>query len=342
METRGTLLEPEAANGRFRPHSVRPEIAPALMVFAVTALLLLGMNIIDPAFGALSQLAAILVTAVFLVVASFGQGLVILLGGIDLSMGVVIGIGGMLIAGFTRGNDDALISAIPLTLLACAGIGLTNGVAVAIARLPPFIATLSSGISFFGVALGLTAGASQQPVAPLLQRFVSAAWLGVPLPIIFIVLFVAAAWLFQNRSAEGRKLYAIGGSAAAARIAGLPLAALTIAVYTISGLCAGVTGILLAGYSASATLDMGNALLMPSIAAVVIGGARVTGGHGHYFGTFAGALFLSVLSTVITALSLSQGFRDVIQGGIILIALLLQSGRLNPRNRRSRRTPQGK
>ena len=90
----------------------------------------------------------------------------------------------------------------------------------------------------------------------------------------------------------------------------------------------GSTGILLAGYSASATLDMGDALLMPSIAAVVIGGARVTGGYGHYLGTLSGALFLSTLSTVITALSLSQGFRDVIQGAIILIALLLQTGGL--------------
>jgi ribose transport system permease protein len=111
------------------------------------------------------------------------------------------------------------------------------------------------------------------------------------------------------------------------------MAPLTIAVYAISGLCAGITGILLAGYSSSATLDMGNALLMPSIAAVVIGGARVTGGSGMYLGTLAGALFLSTLSTVITTLSLSQGFRDLVQGGIIIIALLLQRGRLNLRSR---------
>ncbi len=312
---------------------VGSEFVPTLMVLAATVLLVAGMKIANPAFGSFDQLTAILVTAIFLVVASFGQGLVILLGGIDLSLGVVIGIGGMMIAGLTRGSDDALLFAIPLTLLCCAGIGLINGIGVALAKLPPFIATLSSGITFFGVALGLTAGSSQQAVAPALQKFMNSNLLGLPYPILFTILFVVAAWLFQNRTAEGRKLYAIGSSPDAARILGLPIAALTVAVYAISGLCAGITGILLAGYSASATLDMGDALLMPTIAAVVIGGARVTGGSGVYLGTLSGALFLSTLSTVITALSLSRGFRDVVQGGIILFALLLQSGRLTGRSR---------
>jgi ribose transport system permease protein len=307
---------------------IGPELLPALMVFAATMVLVVGMKIANHAFGSFDQLTAIMVTAIFLVVASFGQGLIILLGGIDLSLGVVIGIGGMMIAGLTRGSDDALLLAIPATLLCCAGIGLVNGIGVALAKLPPFIITLSSGITFYGVALGLTAGSSQQPVAPALQKFMNSSVLAIPCPILFIILFVLTAWLFQNRTAEGRKLYAIGSSPGAARILGLPIAALTIAVYTIGGLCAGITGILLAGYSSSATLDMGDALLMPSIAAVVIGGARVTGGSGIYLGTFAGALFLSTLSTVITTLSLSQGFRDLVQGGIILIALLLQSGRL--------------
>ncbi|TPM98516.1 ABC transporter permease [Mesorhizobium sp. B2-1-5] len=312
---------------------VSSDLVPPITVFAATALLVIGTKIASPNFGSFDQLTAILVTAIFLVVASFGQGLVILLGGIDLSLGVVIGVGGMMIAELTRGSNDALLYAIPLTLLCCLGIGLINGIGVAIAKIPPFIVTLASGITFFGVALGFTAGNSQQSVAPAIQQFMSSRWLGVPYPVYFIIVFAVFAWLFQNKSAEGRKLYAIGSSPGAANVLGLPIAALTIAVYAISGLCAGMTGILLAGYSSSATLDMGDALLMPSIAAVVIGGARVTGGSGIYLGTLAGALFLSTLSTVITTLSLSQGFRDLVQGGIIIIALLLQRGRLNLRSR---------
>lgn len=313
--------------------NVLSEYLPSIMVFAATFLLVVIMKLINPNFGSFAQLTAIAVTAIFLVVISFGQGLVILLGGIDLSLGVIIGIAGMMVAELTHGSNDALVYAIMLTLLGSAGIGVINGIGVAIGKLPPFIVTLATGITFYGVALGFTAGNSQQSVAPALQGFMNSRWLGVPYPIFFMVLFALAAWLFQNRSAYGRKLYALGSGPDAANIVGLPITVLTIVVYAISGLCAGITGILLTGYSSSATIDMGNALLMPSIAAVVIGGARVTGGSGIYLGTLGGALFLSTLSTVITTLSLSQGFRDIVQGGIILVALLLQSGRSNVRNR---------
>ena len=317
--------ETVATAPRLRARLVRPDVMPAALVLVATMALIGGLKLAIPGFGSLPQLTAILVTAIFLVVASFGQGLVILTGGIDLSIGAVMGIGGMMVANLTRGSDDALLYALPMALLGCTGIGVINGLGVAIARLPPFIMTLSSATAFFGVALGMTAGGSQQSVAPALQRFVAGSWLGVPLPILFIVVFAFAAALFQNRSPVGRQIYAIGSSPRAAAILGLPVVSLTVAVYALSGLCSGIAGVLLAGYSSSATLDMGNALLMPTIAAVVIGGARVTGGTGLYIGTLAGALFLSTLSTAITVLSLSQGLRSIVQGAVIVLALLLQS-----------------
>ncbi len=320
---------PAATRGD-RAGLLRPDVLPVALVLVATVALIIALKLTVAGFGSIGQLTAILVTAVFLVVASFGQGLVILTGGIDLSIGVVMGIGGMIVANLTRGDDGALIYALPIALLCCAGIGVINGFGVAIGRLPPFIMTLSSSIAFFGVALGMTAGSSQQSVAPALQRFMAGGWFGVPLPILFIVLFAVAAALFQNRSAVGRQIYALGGSPRAAALLGLPVAALTITVYALSGLCAGIAGVLLAGYSSSATLDMGNPLLMPTIAAVVIGGARVTGGTGLYAGTLAGALFLSTLSTAITVLSLSQGLRSLIEGCVIFLALLLQ-GRLGGR-----------
>ncbi len=316
------------------PRRLRPEWIPVISVFAATVALVAVTSLLIPGFGSLGQLSAIFITAIFLIVASFGQGLVILTGGIDLSVGVVMGIGGMMIATLTHGSNETLAYALPMALAVCALVGAFSGIGVAVAKLPPFIMTLATGTTVFGIGLGLTAGSAQQPVAPALQNFMRDSWLGIPLPIIFIVLFVFVAFVLQNRTAEGRKLYAIGSSPAAARVIGLPIVPLTILVYAVSGFCAGLAGILLAGYSASATLDMGDALLLPTIAAVVVGGARVTGGTGLYLGTFAGALFLSTLSTVITALSLSQALRDIIQGGIIIIALLLQSGRLNLRFRR--------
>jgi ribose transport system permease protein len=307
-----------------RRRGVGRDVLPALGVFACTALLMALIKVLSPGSALLDQVMGILVTAIFLAVASFGQGLTILLGGIDLSIGVVIGLGGMMISGLTNGNNQALAWAVPGTLACCAGIGLVNGLGVVLGRIPPFIMTLASATSFFGVGLGFTAGAAQRPVAPALQTLMSGRWLGVPWPIFLLVAFAVIAMTFQNATAEGRKLYAIGSSPGAAHVLGLPIGALTVMAYVISGLCAGIAGVLLAGYSSAATLDMGNPFLLPTIAAVVIGGARVTGGRGLYLGTFAGALFLSTLETVITVLSLSQGLRDLIQGGIIVLALLAQ------------------
>jgi len=298
-----------------------------VLVLAGAVALVLSMRVVNPRFGSPEQIAAILVTSIFLVVAAFGQGLAILLGGIDLSIGVVMSIGGMMITGLTRGSNDALLWAAPATLLCCAAIGVLNGVGIALLQIPPFITTLAVGTVSFGVALGLTAGSSQQSVAPALQELMSGKFHGLPYPILMTLCFLVLATVVQGQTAEGRKLYALGSSPAAARIVGLPIASLTIAAYAVSALCAGGSGLLLAGYSSSATLDMGDPFLMPTIAAVVIGGARVTGGRGSYLGTFAGAIFLSTLATVITALSLSQGWRNVIQGGIILAALILQSNR---------------
>lgn len=306
--------------------TVRPDLLPAAVVLSCAVGLMLATKALNPGSDLVQQISAILVTSVFLVVASFGQGLTILLGGIDLSIGAVIGIGGVMISVLTDGSDAALPYAVPATLAGCMAIGLVNGIGITIANIPPFIMTLASGITFFGVGLGFTAGAAQQPVAPALQELMSGNWLGIPIPIFLILAFLILASLFQNGTAEGRKLYAIGSSPGAARVLGLPITALTIAAYGISGLCAGIAGVLLAGYSSAATLDMGNPLLLPTIAAVVIGGARVTGGRGIYLGTFAGALFLSALDTIITVLSLSQGLHNIIEGIIIVVALLLQSG----------------
>jgi ribose transport system permease protein len=306
---------------------MRSDLMPAATVLACAVLLIVAARLLNPGSNFVNQLTAILVTSIFLVVASFGQGLAILLGGIDLSIGVVIGIGAMMISVLTNGRDGALPWAVPVTLASCTGIGLINGLGIALGGVPPFIMTLASGITFFGVGLGFTSGLAQEPVAPALQALMSGHWLGVPIPIFLILAFLAVAALLQNGTAEGRKLYAIGSSPGAARVLGLPIAGLTMLVYAVSGLCAGTAGLLLAGYSSAATLDMGNPLLLPTIAAVVIGGARVTGGGGIYLGTFAGALFLSALETVITVLSLSQGLRNIIEGVIIVIALFLQSRR---------------
>lgn len=307
---------------------VSPDLLPPIGVLASAALLMVLLGVSNTGGNIVAQISAILVTAIFLAIAAFGQGLAILLGGIDLSIGVVMGLGAMMISNLTNGSDAALAWALPETLAACLGIGLANGIGIALGGVPPFIMTLASATTFFGVGLGFTAGAAQTPVAPAIAALMSDNLLAVPIPIYLLAGFCIVALAFQNASTIGRRLYAAGSSPGAARVLGLPMSTLTITVYAISGLCAGVAGILLAGYSSAATMTIGNPFLLPTIAAVVIGGTRVTGGRGLYLGTFAGAIFLSTLETIITVLSLSQGLRDLIQGAIIVLALVAQNGRL--------------
>jgi ribose transport system permease protein len=163
---------------------VKPETATALTVLLAAVVLMLTVKLVNPSFGSLPQVEAILITSIFLVVASYGQGLVILLGGIDLSLGVVIGIGGMQIAEITNGSNQALIWAVPMTLITCLGIGLVNGVGVAMMNIPPFIMTLAVGTTFFGVALGFTAGSLQKTVAPAVQALMSGRLNGIPTPLV--------------------------------------------------------------------------------------------------------------------------------------------------------------
>ena len=121
----------------------------------------------------------------------------------------------------------------------------------------------------------------------------------------------------------GRRLYAVGNNPAAAYVAGLPTRALTISAYAVSGACAGLTGIMLAGYSNGATLRMGDDYLLPSVAAVVIGGSSILGGQGSFVGTVGGAILLTTLGTILAALGIEEGWKTIIEGGVILIALVL-------------------
>ena len=136
MRTNDTPSSVGAAAAESASHRrafIRPDVVPALGVLAATAALIIGMKLVNPSFGSFDQLTAILVTAIFLVVASFGQGLVILIGGIDLSIGIVMGVGGMMIANLTRGSNDALIYALPVALVCCTAIGALNGIGIAYA-----------------------------------------------------------------------------------------------------------------------------------------------------------------------------------------------------------------
>ena len=295
----------------------------ALVLFVLTALLIFASRWINPSLGSWSEARAILVISTFVIVVGFGQQTVILTGGLDLSVGSEMTLGAILLFSYIGGSSLALFWGVPLVLLITGGIGALNGMCIALLRLPPFIMTLAMSIILRSALLGMTGGAPQGTVSSLLTRLFAADWLGAPPIIYLMVCLILLASLLQRRTAFGRMLYAVGVSPDAAYIAGLPVKRVTIICYAISGAAAGFAGILMVGFSDGASLSSGDNMLFPSIAAVVIGGTSILGGRGNYLGVVGGALLLTTFSTMISALGIAEGWRIVLYGLVILIALLL-------------------
>lgn len=291
-------------------------------VFLLCVIALLAARWINPNAGSFQQLETVLILGAFLVVVAFGQGLVVLIGGLDLSIPSVITLGGILTTAWVGadGEEWKLFAVLGI----CAGVGALNGLGVAVFKVPAFIMTLAMGIIVYSLSLGATGGAPSGASPTDLTWLMSARTFGVPVIIIFTLVAAVFAYVLQARTRYGTRLYALGSNPVAARFAGLHTVRLTVMTYSLCALLAGVTGMLLVGYSNGATLRMGEPFLLPSVAAVVIGGSAISGGRGSFLGTLAGALLLTVLDMIISSLGFSQGWRTIIAGAIILFAILLQ------------------
>lgn len=312
-----TGLEDERRSGR-----LSTETATTIAIFALTLAMILASRFISSAFGGWGQIETILYLGSFLVFCSFGQGLVILVRGLDLSIASLIALGGILTTSMMNGSDAGMWYIIPAILLACGAVGALSGIGVAVLKVPPFIMTMAMGLVVYSTCLGLTNGTPRGYPAPGLSDLMAARPLGVPAPVLLLLAFVAGGTVVQSFSGLGRKLNAVGNNPRAAYIAGLPSRTLVASAYMISAVCAGFTGIMLAGYAHGATLRMGDDYLLPSIAAVVVGGSSILGGQGSFLGTVGGALLLTTLSTILSAFGIAHGWKTIIEGAVILIALV--------------------
>jgi ribose transport system permease protein len=314
------------------------ETISAVSVAVLCVAMLLGSRFISPSLGSWSQVETVLTLGSFLVVLSFGQGLVILSGGLDLSLPALITLGGVLSTAWVgAGNPDAVFL-LPLVLIGCGLVGSFTAVGVVWLKVPPFIMSMATSIIVASATLGMTNGTTRGAAPELLTDLMKSQVAGVPASIFFLVAFVFVAWVVQACSVFGRHVYAVGTNDQAARIAGIPVTLTRFLPYVISAVCAGFVGMMLVGYSNGATLRMGDNYLLPSIAAVVIGGSSILGGRGTFLGTVGGAILLTTLGTIISAIGLNFGLRTIIEGSIILIALLLLRDEFFERLRAFRKT----
>jgi ribose transport system permease protein len=302
---------------------------PLVVALLAILVLLLGGEILSPGFASPRQIVTLLTIAALLGVVSAGQNLVILSGheGIDLSVGSIISFSAFLAGNVMQRSDANLLQALALALGAAFLIGLVSGIGVTLLRIPPLVMTLGMlGVVQGGLVL-LTRGVPSGGAAPLLSRLVTEpVLLGLP-GIAFIWIGVGlAVELLLRRTSFGFKVYAIGANEAAAGLAGVPVRMTRSLVFGLSGFFSGLTGVLLLGYTGNVFIGAGDQYILPSIIAVVIGGTSLSGGSGSYVGTMAGAVFLVLLQSILTTLSIPPFGRQVIYG-VTLLALMLIYGR---------------
>ncbi len=297
------------------------EVGIFIAFFVILAILM----ILSPnAFAKPANLVNILKQASINGILATGMMFVIISGGIDLSVGSIVALTGVIAASFAHPGEYPLIVPIVLSVVIGAAVGLLNGVSVAYGNIPPFIVTLGTMTIVRGVALIAAKG---QPVFDVTKLFEGIAggfvFNTIPhLVVYFIVITLVCAFII-TRTVFGRRVYAVGGNETAARVSGINVDWIKIAVYTLSGFLAGIAGLLLASRLVSGNPTAGQAYELDAIAAVIIGGVSMAGGAGKWYGTVIGALLIAVIGNGLDILNVSSHFQLIIKGSIIIIAVLL-------------------
>ncbi len=264
----------------------------------------------------------LLVLTSFLAILALGQGAVILTGGLDLSLPWTIALAGIMVSGMAAGQNANLLYVIPLVLAIGVLIGLVNGMGIVLLGLSPIVMTLAMNGILQGLSLLYSNGTPDGFAAPILRSFMTAKVWGVTPVVIFFIAFAVIAALLLSRTPFGRRVYAIGNSTRAAVLSGVPVNRTIVLVYMLSGFCAALVGVLLSGLSGQASLGMGDDYLLPSIAAVVVGGTLITGGRGNYVGILGGALLLTSLQILLAGTTFPTSVRSIIYGMVILGAVI--------------------
>jgi ribose transport system permease protein len=299
-----------------------PAVATA---FGCILLLLLLGSLYSRSFLSPEYLLQQLKVASFLGVIATGMMLVILLGQIDLSVPWVVTTGAMMACAAAGHGALGLWISIPFGILCGIAIGIVNGIGVAYLRIPSMIITLATNAVAQGLMVVYTGGFSPQDEASRAMRYIAT---GSAIPrvpnavLVWAVIGGIAIWLLA-RTTFGRAIYSIGNRERAAYLSGINTRRVTMLAFAVSGGLSAFAGVLLAGYASKAAQAMGDAYLLPSIAAVVLGGTHILGGRGSYLGTIAGVILITLLQSILSVMQITEAGRQLIYGAVIILMLLL-------------------
>ena len=249
--------------------------------------------------------------------------MVIILGGIDLSVGSIIALSGVIAAGCVSRYQLPIAAALIAGVLVGLLIGVFNGFVICKTTIPPFIVTLATMNIARGLAKVYTGGSPVRVVTKTWQ-FIGAGYIGpVPVPVIIMIVVIVITALMMNKTKLGRHIYAVGGNTQAARFSGIKVSRVKFIVHAYAGLMAGLAGIILASRMYSGQPTAGEGAEMDAIAAVVVGGTSMAGGSGKIGGTIIGALIIGVLNNGLNLMNVNSFWQDVVKGVVILLAVLI-------------------
>lgn len=302
-----------------------PAVATA---FACIVVLLLVGSLYSRSFLSPEYLLQQLKVASFLGVIATGMMLVILLGQIDLSVPWSVATGAMMACAAAAYGPVGVALAIPFGILCGVAIGIVNGIGVAYLRIPSMIITLATNAVAQGLMVVYTGGFSPQDSATAAMRYLATGFTvpGVPNAVIIWALIGAAMVFVLTRTSFGRAVYGIGNRERAAYLSGIDTRRVVMVAFAVSGGLSAFGGVLLAGYASKAAQSMGDAYLLPSIAAVVLGGTSILGGRGSYLGTVAGVILITLLQSILSVMQMPEAGRQIIYG-VVIVAMLLLYGR---------------
>lgn len=302
----------------------------AFLTVLIVALVWIVAGFAKPGFGAYGHLRYLLELAAVIGLVAIGQTYVVIAGGIDLSVGAIVTVSAVGVPLVALSGDTTGVFAVIAILAAATSIGLLNGLGVAYLRIHPMIMTLAMATFLQGVLILIAGGTAISAQNPLLAWLGNARIIGIPASVILWTLMSGVALAVLHATPFGARLFALGANPLASALSGVNVQRTTMAVYAVSGLTAGLAGVLVLGMNGQGYVGIGDPYLLASIAAVVLGGTSILGGSGSYAGTIPGAILLVTITALITVVNASAGWRSILFGSLILLLLLL-SGRESQR-----------
>ena len=282
------------------------------------------LSIATPNFLTSSNLFSVLRQVSYSGLLAFGMTFVILIGGIDLSVGAILALVGIITASLIQAGVDPILASLIGVLLG-ALCGAFNGLLISVGKIAPFIATLATMILFRGIAQEYS---QSKPISINATGFFDAIGSGylldfIPIPVLLMLVVYFVLWFVLQKTRFGRYVYALGGSEDVALISGLKVKRLKLWVYTLSGVMSAIAALVVTSRLSSASPNAGAMYELDAIAAVVLGGTSLSGGRGWIFGTLIGVILLGVLSNGLNLLNVSANYQLIIKGLVILFAVLM-------------------